>query len=236
MTLWPRRCWVGSWRRTPRASEAWLGLLACMRGPVPVTYLPHRIMVRGAPPILLVGSTHDPETNTSGRTNCAARCPAPCCSPATATVTPLVAAEQPDERRDRALPHRTPDTPAEHRLPRLRAETGSAPALRLAVTRSCGHSRSAGQARPLATDLQPAHERQTNDDEFVTIDMDDQQQRERSRTGRGRASAWRLAVSIGLVGDVRCGGDGPADAWPRLEQAVSTKASGPDASRGRRGQ
>ena len=48
---------------TQGASEAWLGLLACMRWPVPVTYLPHSIMVRGAPPILLVGSTHDPETN-----------------------------------------------------------------------------------------------------------------------------------------------------------------------------
>ena len=48
---------------TQGASEAWLGILACMRWPVPVTYLPHSIMVRGAPPILLVGSTHDPETN-----------------------------------------------------------------------------------------------------------------------------------------------------------------------------
>ena len=34
-----------------------------MRWPVPVANLPHSIMVRGAPPILLVGSTHDPETN-----------------------------------------------------------------------------------------------------------------------------------------------------------------------------
>ena len=34
---------------TPGASEAWLGILACMRWPVPVTYLAHRIMVRGAP-------------------------------------------------------------------------------------------------------------------------------------------------------------------------------------------
>jgi len=48
---------------THGASEAWLGILACMRWPVRVTYLPHRIMVRGAPPILLVGATHDPETN-----------------------------------------------------------------------------------------------------------------------------------------------------------------------------
>jgi len=48
---------------THGASEAWLGILACMRWPVPVTYRPHRITVRGAPPILLVGSTHDPETN-----------------------------------------------------------------------------------------------------------------------------------------------------------------------------
>jgi pimeloyl-ACP methyl ester carboxylesterase len=48
---------------THGASEAWLGMLACMRWPVPATYLPHSIMVRGAPPILLVGSTHDPETN-----------------------------------------------------------------------------------------------------------------------------------------------------------------------------
>ena len=38
-------------------------MLACMRWPVPVANLPHSIMVRGAPPILLVGSTHDPETN-----------------------------------------------------------------------------------------------------------------------------------------------------------------------------
>jgi hypothetical protein len=48
---------------TQGASEAWLGILACMRWPVPVNYLPHSITVRGAPPILLVGSTHDPETN-----------------------------------------------------------------------------------------------------------------------------------------------------------------------------
>ncbi len=48
---------------TQGASEAWLGILACMRWPVPVANLPHSIMVRGAPPILLVGSTHDPETN-----------------------------------------------------------------------------------------------------------------------------------------------------------------------------
>jgi pimeloyl-ACP methyl ester carboxylesterase len=48
---------------TQGASEAWLGILACMRWPVPVTYRPHSIMVRGAPRILLVGSTHDPETN-----------------------------------------------------------------------------------------------------------------------------------------------------------------------------
>jgi pimeloyl-ACP methyl ester carboxylesterase len=48
---------------TQGASEAWLGLLGCMRWPVPVTYLPHSITVRGAPPILLVSATHDPETN-----------------------------------------------------------------------------------------------------------------------------------------------------------------------------
>ena len=58
---------------THGASEAWLGILTCMRWPVPVAYLPHSIMVRGAPPILLVGSTHDPETTTCGRTNCATR-------------------------------------------------------------------------------------------------------------------------------------------------------------------
>ena len=48
---------------TQGASEAWLGFLACMRWPVPTANPPHRIAVRGAPPILLAGSTHDPETN-----------------------------------------------------------------------------------------------------------------------------------------------------------------------------
>jgi len=45
------------------------------------------------------------------------------------------------------------------------------------VRRSCGYSRSGGRALPLGTDLQLVHERQT-DDEFVTIDMNDQQQRD----------------------------------------------------------
>jgi hypothetical protein len=47
---------------TQGASEAWLGLLGCMRWPVPVANPPHRVMVRGAPPILLAASTHDPST------------------------------------------------------------------------------------------------------------------------------------------------------------------------------
>ena len=57
------RLGLGVAPHTRGASEAWLGFLACMRWPVPVTYRPHSIMVRGAPRILLVGATHDPETN-----------------------------------------------------------------------------------------------------------------------------------------------------------------------------
>jgi pimeloyl-ACP methyl ester carboxylesterase len=47
---------------TQGASEAWLGILGCIRWPVPLAR-PHRTLaVRGAPPILLVTSTHDPST------------------------------------------------------------------------------------------------------------------------------------------------------------------------------
>jgi pimeloyl-ACP methyl ester carboxylesterase len=48
---------------TQGASEAWLGILGCMRWPVPMANPPHRINVRRAPPILLVSSTHDPSTS-----------------------------------------------------------------------------------------------------------------------------------------------------------------------------
>jgi hypothetical protein len=46
---------------TQGASEAWLGMLGCMRWPV-APNPPHRLAVHGAPPILLVSSTHDPST------------------------------------------------------------------------------------------------------------------------------------------------------------------------------
>jgi pimeloyl-ACP methyl ester carboxylesterase len=47
---------------TQGAGETWLGLTGCLRWPVPVANPPHRIRIRGAPPILLVGATHDPST------------------------------------------------------------------------------------------------------------------------------------------------------------------------------
>jgi pimeloyl-ACP methyl ester carboxylesterase len=47
---------------TQGASEAWLGILGCMRWPVPVANPPHRPAVSGAPPILVAASTHDPST------------------------------------------------------------------------------------------------------------------------------------------------------------------------------
>jgi pimeloyl-ACP methyl ester carboxylesterase len=48
---------------TQGASEAWLGILGCMRWPAPLANPPHEVAVRGAPPILLVASTHDPSTS-----------------------------------------------------------------------------------------------------------------------------------------------------------------------------
>ncbi|HMJ34996.1 MAG TPA: alpha/beta hydrolase [Baekduia sp.] len=47
---------------TQGASEAWLGILGCMRWPVPLANPPHRAEVHGAPPILVAASTHDPST------------------------------------------------------------------------------------------------------------------------------------------------------------------------------
>jgi pimeloyl-ACP methyl ester carboxylesterase len=47
---------------TQGASEAWLGILGCIRWPVPLARPHHTVTVRGAPPILLVASTHDPST------------------------------------------------------------------------------------------------------------------------------------------------------------------------------
>jgi pimeloyl-ACP methyl ester carboxylesterase len=47
---------------TQGANEAWIGITGCMRWPVPLANPPHRARVRGAPPILLVSSTHDPST------------------------------------------------------------------------------------------------------------------------------------------------------------------------------
>jgi pimeloyl-ACP methyl ester carboxylesterase len=47
---------------TQGASEAWLGILGCIRWPVPLARPQHTVTVRDAPPILLVGSTHDPST------------------------------------------------------------------------------------------------------------------------------------------------------------------------------
>jgi pimeloyl-ACP methyl ester carboxylesterase len=42
--------------------EAWPLLTGCMRWPVPTVDPPHRLNIRGAPPILLVNATHDPST------------------------------------------------------------------------------------------------------------------------------------------------------------------------------
>jgi pimeloyl-ACP methyl ester carboxylesterase len=47
---------------TQAAGEGWPALLGCMRWPVPLVNPPHRATIRGAPPILLVSSTHDPST------------------------------------------------------------------------------------------------------------------------------------------------------------------------------
>ncbi len=47
---------------TRGASEAWLGYLACMRWPFPLARAHHTVVVHDAPPILIVGSTHDPST------------------------------------------------------------------------------------------------------------------------------------------------------------------------------
>ncbi len=47
---------------TQGASEAWLGILGCIRWPVPLARPHHIVTVRDAPPILVVGSTHDPST------------------------------------------------------------------------------------------------------------------------------------------------------------------------------
>jgi hypothetical protein len=47
---------------TQGASEAWLGILACIRWPTPLANPPHTATVRGAPPILMAASTHDPST------------------------------------------------------------------------------------------------------------------------------------------------------------------------------
>ncbi|HEY4277108.1 MAG TPA: alpha/beta hydrolase [Conexibacter sp.] len=47
---------------TQGAGETWLGLTGCLRWPVPAANPPHRLQIRGAPPILLVNATHDPST------------------------------------------------------------------------------------------------------------------------------------------------------------------------------
>ena len=47
---------------TQGANEAWRGVLGCMNWPVPVANPPHRLRIRGAPPILLVSARHDPMT------------------------------------------------------------------------------------------------------------------------------------------------------------------------------
>jgi pimeloyl-ACP methyl ester carboxylesterase len=47
---------------TQGADEAWQGLLGCMRWPVGAANAPHRLRIRGAPPIVLVSSRHDPMT------------------------------------------------------------------------------------------------------------------------------------------------------------------------------
>ena len=48
---------------TQGASEAWLGLLGCLRWPVPQANPQHVPRIHGAPPILLVSATHDPSTS-----------------------------------------------------------------------------------------------------------------------------------------------------------------------------
>ena len=47
---------------TQGAAEGWFPLMSCSRWPVPLARPQHAVEVRDAPPILLVGSTHDPET------------------------------------------------------------------------------------------------------------------------------------------------------------------------------
>ena len=47
---------------TRGAGEAWPALIGCMRWPASLPNPPHRVRVHGAPPILLVNSTHDPST------------------------------------------------------------------------------------------------------------------------------------------------------------------------------
>ena len=147
---------------TQGASEAWLGIIACMRWPVPVTYLRTASWCAALPRSSWSVEAR-PGDQLRGRTSCATRCRAPrAAHPDGDGHTSSWLAEQPDERRDRPLPHqwakhprRTPSTPTESRRRRLR------PALRLAVSASCGYSRSGGRALPLGTDLQPVHERQT---------------------------------------------------------------------------
>jgi pimeloyl-ACP methyl ester carboxylesterase len=47
---------------TQGAGEAWPALVGCIHWPVPPANPPHRATIRGAPPILLANSTHDPST------------------------------------------------------------------------------------------------------------------------------------------------------------------------------
>jgi pimeloyl-ACP methyl ester carboxylesterase len=47
---------------TQGGSEAWHAITGCIRWPVPLARPYHTVTVRGAPPILLVSSTHDTET------------------------------------------------------------------------------------------------------------------------------------------------------------------------------
>ena len=94
-----------------------------MRWPVPVTYLPHSIMVRGAPPILLVGSTHDPETNYVWAHELRNQMPSAVLLTRDGdghTSSWLKNSRTSDAIADYLITGA--DTPAEHRPPRLRAE------------------------------------------------------------------------------------------------------------------
>ena len=101
------------------------GFSGCIRWPVPLADRYHVVTVRGAPPILLVASTHDPSTSYVWSHEMRDHIACPCCSRATATVTLFLAEQRTHARRHRPLPHHQTDTPAQHRLSRLSPNPGA---------------------------------------------------------------------------------------------------------------